>query len=51
LNRYEKVGKLNDDDFKQIIGVKKKTFEAMAEVLRGLMHKSTNAGAGTQSCR
>jgi hypothetical protein len=35
LNRYEKAGKLNDGDSKQIIGVKKETFEAMAEVLRG----------------
>jgi hypothetical protein len=35
LNRYEKAGKLNDDDFKQITGVKKETFEAMALVLHG----------------
>ncbi|MDR2482770.1 MAG: transposase family protein [Treponema sp.] len=35
MNRYEKAGKLNDDDFKQITGVKKETFGAMAEVLRG----------------
>jgi len=33
MNRYERAEKLSDDDFKQIIGVKKETFDAMAEDL------------------
>jgi hypothetical protein len=34
MNRYEKAKKLGGEDFKQIIGVKKETFDAMVEVLR-----------------
>jgi hypothetical protein len=34
INRYEKAIELSDSDFKQIIGVKKETFETMLEVLR-----------------
>ncbi|MDR2360789.1 MAG: transposase family protein, partial [Oscillospiraceae bacterium] len=33
MNHYEKTQKLNDVDFKQIIGVKRETFAAMTEVL------------------
>jgi len=33
MNRYEKATGLSDDDFKQIIGVAKETFDAMADVL------------------
>jgi hypothetical protein len=33
LDRYEKVSKLSDEDFKQVIGVKKETFEVMVEIL------------------
>jgi hypothetical protein len=33
MNRYEKAKGLKDDDFKQIIGVAKQTFDAMAGVL------------------
>jgi hypothetical protein len=33
LARYEKALKLSDEDFKQVIGVKKETFEAMVEIL------------------
>ena len=33
MNRYEKAVRLSDGDFKQIIGVKKETFDAMVEVL------------------
>lgn len=33
MNRYEKAAKLSDKDFKQIIGVKKETFEAMLGIL------------------
>ena len=33
MNHYEKTKKLNDVDFKQIIGVKRETFSAMVEVL------------------
>jgi len=34
MNRYEKAAKLSEEDFKQIIGVQKSTFEAMLDVLR-----------------
>ena len=33
MNHYEKTQRLNEEDFKQIIGVKRKTFAAMVEVL------------------
>ncbi|MDR2043279.1 MAG: hypothetical protein LBQ15_02730, partial [Clostridium sp.] len=33
MNRYEKMQRLKDADFKQIIGVKRETFTAMNEVL------------------
>ena len=34
LDRYEKALKLSNEDFKQVIGVKKATFEVMVEVLK-----------------
>jgi len=34
MNHYEKTKKLKDEDFKQIIGVKRETFAAMVEVLK-----------------
>jgi len=34
MTRYEKAGKLSEKDFKQIIGVKKETFDEMVIVLR-----------------
>ena len=34
VDRYEKTKRLSDEDFKQIIGVKRETFDAMVEVLR-----------------
>ena len=34
LDRYEKALKLSDEDFKQVIGVKKETFEVMVEILK-----------------
>jgi len=34
ITRYEKASKLSDADFKQIIGIKKKTFDAMVAVLQ-----------------
>jgi hypothetical protein len=34
MTRYEKAGKLKAEDFKQIIGVKKETYETMLEELR-----------------
>ena len=34
MNRYEKAMKLKDADFKQIIGVTKKTFNEMVEILQ-----------------
>jgi hypothetical protein len=33
LDRYEKALKLSDENFKQVIGVKKQTFEVMVEIL------------------
>jgi transcriptional antiterminator len=33
MNHYEKTKRLNDVDFKQIIGVKRETFAAMVDVL------------------
>jgi len=33
ITRYDKAMKLSDADFKQIIGVTKKTFDAMVEIL------------------
>jgi hypothetical protein len=33
MNRYEKAKRLQDEDFKQIIGVAKETFDAMADIL------------------
>jgi len=34
LGRYEKAIKLSAEDFKQLFGVKKETFDAMVEILR-----------------
>lgn len=34
LDRYEKASKLSNEDFKQVIGVKKETFEIMVEILK-----------------
>ena len=34
MDRYEKAAKLSKEDFKQIIGVQKKTFDEMIEILR-----------------
>lgn len=34
MNRYEKANKLKETDFKQIIGIKKETYEVMLEELR-----------------
>ena len=31
---YEKAAKLNDESFKEIIGVKKGTFDAMVKILK-----------------
>jgi hypothetical protein len=33
MNRYEKAKRLQDEDFKQIIGVAKETFDARADIL------------------
>lgn len=33
MNHYEKTQRLSDVDFKQIIGIKRKTFAAMVEIL------------------
>ena len=45
MNHYEKTRRLKDTDFKQIIGVKRETFGAMAEVLRNAYaEKHTKGG-------
>jgi len=44
MNHYEKTEKLKDADFKQIIGVKRETFSAMAEVLRNAYGKKHSKG-------
>ena len=34
MKYYKKINKLNDKDFKQIIGVKKESFNVMVEILK-----------------
>ncbi len=34
MKYYKKINKLSDKDFKQIIGVKKETFNIMVEILK-----------------
>ena len=34
MNYYEKTKRLNNEDFKQVIGVKRETFLMMTEILR-----------------
>ena len=34
MNYYEKTKRLNNEDFKQVIGVKRETFSVMAEILK-----------------
>jgi len=34
MNHYEKTKQLKEEDFKQLIGVKRKTFEIMTEILK-----------------
>ena len=34
MNCYEKTKRLNNEDFKQVIGVKRETFSVMAEILK-----------------
>jgi len=34
LEWYGKASKLSNEDFKQVIGVKKETFEVMVEILK-----------------
>ena len=34
LDRYEKALKLSNEDFKQVIEIKKETFEVMTEILK-----------------
>ena len=35
MDRYNKAARLKDDDFKQLFGVEKETFDAMVDILRG----------------
>jgi predicted DNA-binding protein YlxM (UPF0122 family) len=44
MNHYEKTKRLNDTDFKQIIGVKRETFAAMVEVLSAEYRKKHAKG-------
>jgi transcriptional antiterminator len=47
MNHYEKTERLNDIDFKQIIGVKRETFSAMVEVLTAEYVKKHEKGGRT----
>jgi len=45
MNHYEKTKRLKDEDFKQIIGVKRETFSAMVETLTAeYLKKHKNGG-------
>ena len=44
MNHYEKTHRLKDADFKQIIGVKRETFAAMAEILTAEYQKKHAKG-------
>jgi len=44
MNHYEKTKRLNDVDFKQIIGVKRETFAAMVDVLKNEYLKKHEQG-------
>ena len=44
MNYYEKTNRLNDVDFKQIIGVRRETFAAMVEVLADEYTKAHEKG-------
>ncbi len=41
---YEKTKKLNDRDFKQIVGVKRETFEVMTDILKKAYAKKHKKG-------
>ena len=43
LDRYEKALELSNEDFKQVIGVKKETFEVMVEILKLAYHYSAHS--------
>jgi transcriptional antiterminator len=47
INYYEKTKRLSNDDFKQVIGVKRETFAAMAEVLNIAYAKKHSQGGRT----
>ena len=52
MTRYEKAMKLKDEDFKQIIGVKKATYETMLEeVRRAYAAKHQNRGRNAKLSR
>jgi len=44
MNHYKKTKRLNDVDFKQIIGVKRETFAAMVDVLKSEYLKKHEQG-------
>ena len=48
LTRYEKAMRLKDADFKQLIGVKKKTFDEMVKVLK-VAHNEKHKRGGRPS--
>lgn len=44
MENYEKAVKLNDEDFKEIIGVKRPTFYAMVKILKDAMIQGLKSG-------
>lgn len=44
MEYYKKLDKLNDKDFKQIIGVKRETFNVMIEILKNAYIKNHKKG-------
>ncbi len=44
MEYYEKTKKLNDRDFKQIVGVKRETFEVMTDILKKAYAKKHKKG-------
>jgi len=44
MTRYEKASRLKDTDFKQIIGIRKETFDAMVEILQAAHRQKHRRG-------
>jgi len=44
MSKYEKLSNLNDEQFRRLTGVKRKTYEKMLEILRGAHKKKKERG-------